>query len=60
MARPINHRTLLRGATALIADPVILSLPRGAQAATTMTLGHNAAPGSPRGIACDEFARLVA
>ncbi len=60
MTTTINRRTLLRGATALIAAPAVLSLPRGAQAATTMTLGHNAAPGNPRGIACDEFARLVA
>ncbi|MFT4013517.1 MAG: TRAP transporter substrate-binding protein [Paracoccus sp. (in: a-proteobacteria)] len=60
MTTMINRRILLRGAAVLLAAPAILSLPRGAQAATTMTLGHNAAPGNPRGIACDEFARLVA
>lgn len=60
MTTIINRRNLLRGASALLAAPAIMALPRGAQAATTMTLGHNAAPGNPRGTACDEFARLVA
>ncbi|SNR47549.1 TRAP transporter substrate-binding protein [Paracoccus sediminis] len=60
MTTTFNRRALLRGATALLAAPAILGFPRGAQAATTMTLGHNAAPGNPRGTAADEFARLVA
>lgn len=60
MTMTLNRRGFLAGATALLAAPAILCLPRGAQAAVVMTLGHNAAPGNPRGIAADEFARLVA
>lgn len=58
--RTITRRNLLLGASALLAAPAILSFPRGAFAAATLTLGHNAAPGNPRGTAAEEFGRLVA
>jgi len=51
----ISRRALLAGLCA----PAILSLPRGAIAATTLTLGHNAAAGNPRQIAAEKFAELV-
>ncbi|MGV3550986.1 TRAP transporter substrate-binding protein [Rhizobium sp.] len=60
MTITLTRRTFLTGTTALLAAPAILSFPRGAVAATTMTLGHNAAAGNPRGTAADEFGRLVA
>lgn len=60
MTTKINRRGFLGSGAALLAAPAILAFPRGAHAATMMTLGHNAAPGNPRGVACDEFARLVA
>lgn len=60
MNTKLNRRGFLTGTAALLAAPAILGFPRGAHAATTLTLGHNAAPGNPRGVACDEFARLVA
>ena len=56
MKSTISRRTLLAGA---IAAPAILTLTRGAQAATNLTLGHNAAPGNPRSIATERFAELV-
>jgi tripartite ATP-independent transporter DctP family solute receptor len=52
----ISRRTLLAGA---FATPAILTFPRDAQAATNLTLGHNAAPGNPRSIATERFAELV-
>jgi TRAP-type transport system periplasmic protein len=52
----ISRRTILTGA---IAAPAILTLTRGASAATNLTLGHNAAPGNPRSIATERFAELV-
>lgn len=42
-----------------VAAPAILVLPRGAAAATTLSLGHNAAPTNPRQIASLKFAELV-
>jgi TRAP-type transport system periplasmic protein len=56
MKTTISRRTLLAGA---FATPAILTFPRGAQAATNLTLGHNAAPGNPRSIATERFAELV-
>ena len=56
MKTMISRRTLLAGA---FATPAILTFPRGAQAATNLTLGHNAAPGNPRSIATERFAELV-
>lgn len=42
-----------------VAAPAVLMLPRGAQAATTLSLGHNAAPTNPRQIAALKFADIV-
>lgn len=42
-----------------LAAPAVLSFPRGAVAATTLSLGHNAAPTNPRQIASLKFADLV-
>jgi tripartite ATP-independent transporter DctP family solute receptor len=56
MTTAISRRTLIAGA---FATPAILSFPRGAIAATTLTLGHNAALGNPRATATDRFAELV-
>jgi TRAP-type transport system periplasmic protein len=56
MKTMISRRTLLAGA---FATPAILTFHRGAQAATNLTLGHNAAPGNPRSIATERFAELV-
>lgn len=60
MTITLNRRSLLAGSAALLAAPAVLSFPRGARAATTLTLGHNAAPGNPRGTAAEEFGVLVA
>jgi tripartite ATP-independent transporter DctP family solute receptor len=54
----ITRRTVLQGTAALLAAPSILSS-RRAQAAVTLTLGHGAAPGNPRTIAADAFAKMV-
>jgi tripartite ATP-independent transporter DctP family solute receptor len=54
-----NRRTLLKGATALLAAPSIILSPRYARAAVTLSLGHGAAPGNPRSIAAEAFAKLV-
>ena len=56
MTSSISRRTLLAGACAA---PALLALPRGAHAATNLTLGHNAAPGNPRSIATERFGELV-
>ncbi|MBQ0821380.1 TRAP transporter substrate-binding protein [Microvirga terrae] len=56
MKSTISRRTLIAGA---FAAPAVLTLPRGAQAATNLTLGHNAAPGNPRSIATERFGELV-
>jgi TRAP-type transport system periplasmic protein len=52
----VSRRTLLAGACAA---PAILSFPSGSRAATTLTLGHNAAPGNPRQIASEKFGEMV-
>ena len=56
MKSMISRRTLIAGA---LSAPAILTLTRGASAATNLTLGHNAAPGNPRSIATERFAELV-
>lgn len=53
----LTRRHVLAGATALVAAPAIMR--RRALAATTLTLGHGAAPGNPRSLAAEEFAKLV-
>ena len=57
MTTRITRRRLLAGASMVLAAPAILRRP--ARAATTLTLGHGAAPGNPRSVAATEFARLV-
>ena len=57
MTTRITRRRLLAGASMVLAAPAILRRP--ARAATTLTLGHGAAPGNPRSVAANEFARLV-
>jgi tripartite ATP-independent transporter DctP family solute receptor len=56
----LTRRSLMLGTAALLATPAILSMTRRARAATTLTLGHGAAPGNPRTVAADKFAELVA
>jgi tripartite ATP-independent transporter DctP family solute receptor len=58
MSVPIARRHLLAStAAALLAAAALL--PGGAVAQTTLTLGHGAAPGNPRSVAAEEFAKLV-
>ena len=57
MTMHITRRHLLAGTSVLLAAPAIIR--RRALAATTLTLGHGAAPGNPRSVAAEEFARLV-
>ncbi|MBB5539103.1 TRAP transporter substrate-binding protein [Rhizobium giardinii] len=56
----IDRRTFLATAAATLAAPTILASVRPARAATTLTLGHGAAPGNPRTVAAAKFAELVA
>jgi tripartite ATP-independent transporter DctP family solute receptor len=55
-----SRRTFLIGASAAAAASAVAFRPTRARAATTLTLGHGAAPGNPRTVAAEEFARLVA
>src|SRR5688500_12725830 len=57
MTMHTTRRRLLAGAGVLVAAPAILR--RRAMAATTLTLGHGAAPGNPRSVAAEAFAKLV-
>jgi tripartite ATP-independent transporter DctP family solute receptor len=57
MTMDLTRRRLLAGTGMVLAAPAILR--RRALAATTLTLGHGAAPGNPRTIAAQEFAKLV-
>lgn len=57
MTMLISRRAVLAGACAA---PAVLAFPRGGQAAASLTLGHNAAPGNPRQVAAEHFAKLVA
>jgi TRAP-type transport system periplasmic protein len=56
MTLTITRRTLVAGG---LAAPALLTLGRGARAATNLTLGHNAAPGNPRSIATERFGEMV-
>jgi tripartite ATP-independent transporter DctP family solute receptor len=61
MGLQINRRRFLSTAgIALAAPAVILSNRTARAAATTLTLGHGAAPGNPRTVAANKFAELVA
>lgn len=55
-----SRRTFLRNAALLAAAPAVIASPREAHAAVTLTLGHGAAPGNPRTIAAESFAKMVA
>lgn len=57
MTMNLTRRRLLAGTGMALAAPAILR--RQALAATTLTLGHGAAPGNPRSVAAQEFAKLV-
>lgn len=61
MTNPIETRLSRRKfmLAAGVAAPAVLVFPRGAAAATTLSLGHNAAPTNPRQIAALKFADLV-
>jgi tripartite ATP-independent transporter DctP family solute receptor len=60
MSLHINRRSFLTVGTAALAAPAIAFGIRPARAATTLTLGHGAAPGNPRTLAATKFAELVA
>ncbi|MFB9952978.1 TRAP transporter substrate-binding protein [Rhizobium puerariae] len=60
MSLHINRRGFLSVAAGALAAPALVAGIRSAQAATTLTLGHGAAPGNPRTIAAAKFAELVA
>lgn len=56
----ITRRDFVLAAGAALAAPAIAtSRSRSAAAATTLTLAHGAAPGNPRALASESFARLV-
>ena len=55
-----NRRTFLQGAGIAVAASALTFRPGRARAATTLTLGHGAAPGNPRTVAADAFAKMVA
>jgi TRAP-type transport system periplasmic protein len=57
MTTHTTRRRLLAGTSVALAAPAIIR--RRALAATTLTLGHGAAPGNPRSVAAEEFAKLV-
>ena len=57
MTTHTTRRRLLAGTGVVHAAPTIIR--RRALAATTLTLGHGAAPGNPRSVAAEEFAKLV-
>jgi tripartite ATP-independent transporter DctP family solute receptor len=60
MVKNKSRRTFLKGAGLLVAAPAVILSPREARAAVTLTLGHGAAPGNPRTVACEAFAKMVA
>lgn len=57
MTTHTTRRRLLAGTGVLLAAPAVIR--RRALAATTLTLGHGAAPGNPRSLAAESFAKLV-
>lgn len=56
MTKRIHRRHLLATAGVVLAAPFVL---RRAHAAVSLTLGHGAAPGNPRSIAAEAFAKAV-
>ena len=60
MSTTMNRRIVLGRAGALVAAPAIIGLPGISRAAVNLTLGHGAAPGNPRTVAAEAFAKMVA
>ena len=59
MTKNMNYRKLLKCATLLLAVLAIIVPSGNALAGVTLTLGHGAAPGNPRTIAAEAFAKMV-
>jgi TRAP-type transport system periplasmic protein len=59
MVTDTNRRTVLKGLGVLVAAPAVIVSPREARAAVNLTLGHGAAPGNPRTVAAEAFAKMV-
>ena len=59
MTTTMNRRAFLKATGAVLAAPAVIGSPRQARAAVTLTLGHGAAPGNPRTVAAEAFAKLV-
>jgi tripartite ATP-independent transporter DctP family solute receptor len=60
MTSTLARRAVLAATGTALALALLVASGPGAQAAVTLTLGHGAAPGNPRSVAAEEFARLVA
>ena len=54
-----NRRTFLEGRRRARRSPAVIVSPREARAAVNLTLGHGAAPGNPRTVAAEAFAKMV-
>jgi tripartite ATP-independent transporter DctP family solute receptor len=54
-----SRRNFLKGAGFTLAASAVTFRPGRARAATTLTLGHGAAPGNPRTVAAEVFAKMV-
>jgi TRAP-type transport system periplasmic protein len=54
-----NRRNFLKGAGFALAASAVTFGPGRARAATTLTLGHGAAPGNPRTVTAEAFAKMV-
>jgi tripartite ATP-independent transporter DctP family solute receptor len=59
MVTHTNRRRFLKGLGLLVAAPAVIVSPRQARAAVSLTLGHGAAPGNPRTVAAEAFAKMV-
>ena len=59
MVTHTDRRTFLKGVGLLVAAPAVIVSPREARAAVSLTLGHGAAPGNPRTVAAEAFAKMV-
>jgi tripartite ATP-independent transporter DctP family solute receptor len=59
MVTHTNRRRFLKGLGLLVAAPAVIVSPREARAAVSLTLGHGAAPGNPRTVAAEAFAKMV-
>ena len=59
MIEDVKRRRILGAAGVLVAAPAVITS-RNARAAVNLTLGHGAAPGNPRTVAAEAFAKIVA